>query len=245
MEAVGLVASLAQLINITAKTIKYLNSVKEASKERASLYQEASSLLPLLVRLQTQINEAKQFEPWFDCVRALGVENGPLDQLREALVALTKKLKPKSGVEKAVRAFIWTFDNAYCESILQKIERVKSMAALALQGDTFKLAQAIKADTAGIDIIKKGVAALADDIEAIHLSGDQEKRQEILDWFSPLNFFKTQQDVFARRQEGTGQWLIDLPAFQDWLSGSERILCCPGIRKFPYSLSHLVCSKTR
>ncbi|KAL8691378.1 MAG: hypothetical protein Q9224_004193 [Gallowayella concinna] len=229
MEAVGITASLVQLIAITAKTIKYLNSVKDASKDRASLFHEVSSLLPLLVTLQAQVNEAKQSEPWFDCVRSLGVENGPLDQLGEALVQLTKKLKPKQGVEKAAHAFIWKFDKAYCETILEKIERVKSRTSLALQGDTFKLAQAIKTDTAGIHVVGEHVAAVADGIEAIQLSGDLEKRQEVLAWFSPLNFSKTQQDVFARREDGTGQWFIDSPEFQDWVSGSTCTLCCPGI----------------
>lgn len=58
-----------------------------------------------------------------------------------------------------------------------------------------------------------------------------QQRQEILHWLSPLFFFKTQQDTFARRVEGTGQWLIDLPVFQDWLIGNKRTLCCPGIRR--------------
>ncbi|KAL9629066.1 MAG: hypothetical protein Q9204_005491 [Flavoplaca sp. TL-2023a] len=226
MEIVGLTASVTQLIDITAKAIKYLNSVKEASKERAGLFQEASSLLPLLVNLQARVNAAKPSEPWFNDVGLLGIENGPLDQLRKALVQLTEKLKPKRGVEKAARALIWTLDKAFCDNILHKIERVKSSVSLALQGDTFKLAQAIKADTLSIN---QRVAEVADGVEAIQLSEHLAERQKILMWFSPLNFFKTQQDVFARRQEGTGQWLIESPTFQAWLSGSERILYCPGV----------------
>ncbi|KAL8983073.1 MAG: hypothetical protein Q9205_002581 [Flavoplaca limonia] len=226
MEIVSLTASVTQLIDVTAKAIKYLNCLKEASKERANLFQEASSLLPLLVSLQTQINAAQQSEPWFDYTKLLGIENGPLDQLRQALVQLTEKLKPKRGVEKAARALIWTLDKAFCDNILHKIERVKSSVSLALQGDTFKLAQAIKVDTLGID---QRMAEVADGVEAVQLSEHLAERQKILMWFCPLNFFKTQQDVFARRQEGTGQWLIESSKFQAWLSGSERILCCPGV----------------
>ena len=242
MEIVGLTASVTQLIDITAKTIKYLNSVKEASKERASLFQEASSLLPLLVSLQARVNAAKPSEPWFNDVGLLGIENGPLDQLREALVQLTDKLKPKKGVEKAARAFIWTLDKAFCDNILHKIERVKSSVSLALQGDTFKLARAIKAETLSIN---QRVAEIADGLEATQLSDDLAERQKILVWFSPLNFFKTQQDNFARRQEGTGQWLIKSPTFQAWLSGSERTLFCPGIRKSLYCPCHLLYPRRR
>ncbi|KAL8687291.1 MAG: hypothetical protein Q9224_005195, partial [Gallowayella concinna] len=34
----------------------------------------------------------------------------------------------------------------------------------------------------------------------------------------------TQQDVFARREDGTGQWFIDSPDFQDWVSGSTSVV---------------------
>lgn len=59
----------------------------------------------------------------------------------------------------------------------------------------------------------------------------ESERHKILDWFSPLNFFKTQQDVFKKRQEDTGRWFLDLQHFQDWLTGPTHTLCCVGIRK--------------
>ena len=59
----------------------------------------------------------------------------------------------------------------------------------------------------------------------------ESERRKILDWFSPLNFFKTQQDVFKKRQEDTGLWFIESPQFQDWRTGPTEILCCVGIRK--------------
>ncbi|KAL8921943.1 MAG: hypothetical protein Q9172_003757 [Xanthocarpia lactea] len=229
MEAIGVAASLTQLIEVTVKTVKYLNSVREASKDRAGVLREASALLPLLVNLQTQVSDAKQSETWFCCIGSLAVGNGPLDQLREALAQLTKRLKPKKGIENAARALIWTLDKAYCDELLWKIERVKSRISLALQGDTFRLAQAIKADTASLGTIGERVASIADDVTAVQHSEDVQKRQAILAWFSPLNFFNTQQDLFARREEGTGQWLIDSTEFRKWTSGMDRILCCPGI----------------
>lgn len=231
MEAIGVAASLTQLIEVTVKTVKYLNSVREASKDRSGVLREASALLPLLVNLQTQVSDVKQSETWFCCIGSLAVENGLLDQLREALAQLTKRLKPKKGIENAARALIWTLDKAYCDELLWKIERVKSRISLALQGDTFRLAQAIKADTASLGTIGERVASIADDVAAVQHSEDWQKRQAILAWFSPLNFFNTQHNLFARREGGTGQWLIDSTEFRKWISGTDRILCCPGIRK--------------
>ncbi|KAL8906113.1 MAG: hypothetical protein Q9171_006404 [Xanthocarpia ochracea] len=151
MEAVGLVGSIAALINVTLKTIKYLNSVKEASDDRLKLSAETSSLLPLLISLKNQVDQKSNGEVWFDCVKSLAVENGPIDQLREALVQLTEKLKPKpkNGLKNFTRAIVWPFDKCYCEEILGKVERAKSRISLAVQQDTFSaLGQAIKADTA-------------------------------------------------------------------------------------------------
>ncbi|KAL8721440.1 MAG: hypothetical protein Q9225_001885 [Loekoesia sp. 1 TL-2023] len=212
MEAVGLVASISQLIDITAKTIKYLNSVKDASGERSRLFLEASSLLPLLATLQDQVGRVDKEEARFDSVRSLAAEHGPLDQLRKALEQLGEKLKPKKGVKNATRAFIWTLDKAYCENLLATIERAKSSIGLALQGDTFTLARAIKADTAGIALIDKRTSTIAGGIDTLQAQGDSLQQQKILEWLSPLNFLKTQQDIFARREEGT-----------------DRKLCCPGI----------------
>ena len=58
---------------------------------------------------------------------------------------------------------------------------------------------------------------------------DQETR-DIVDWLSPLNFWSKQNDMFERRCEGTGQWLIDHPEFQEWIEGEIHVLWCPGDR---------------
>ncbi|KAJ5381577.1 uncharacterized protein N7496_004005 [Penicillium cataractarum] len=58
---------------------------------------------------------------------------------------------------------------------------------------------------------------------------DDQKRQELLTWLSPLDYGAQQSDYIARRQPGTGQWLLDSPEFQSWISGSKQTLFCPGI----------------
>ena len=138
MEVVGAAASIAQLITVTAKTIKYLNSVKDASEDRSRLLQDTSSILPLFISLQGKVEAAKnhQILEWFSCVRGLAVENGPLDQLRSALEHLAKRLKPKQGLKGVAHAFVWTLHKDECEALLARIERVKPTIELALQVDT-------------------------------------------------------------------------------------------------------------
>ncbi|KAL9023013.1 MAG: hypothetical protein Q9196_007429 [Gyalolechia fulgens] len=91
------------------------------------------------------------------------------------------------------------------------------------------LGQAIKADTARLPLIGERVSTIAHHADTQQITEDATRKNEILEWFSPLNFFRTQQDTIARREEGTGQWLLDSSEFQRWLSGADPTLCCPGI----------------
>ncbi|KAL8717410.1 MAG: hypothetical protein Q9225_005341 [Loekoesia sp. 1 TL-2023] len=223
MDPVGFSASLATLIALTTKTIRYLSDVKHALNERRSLLQEATSLLQMLIDLQNKVDEPRQPRMWFNDIKVLGTENGPLDQLREALEKLCKKLKTKKGVKNTGNAFTWALDKDSCNEVLRRIERVKSTISLISLGKIGReVVRAIKTETANIDVIKEGVASL-------HIKEDEKQRREILSWFSPLDFFKTQQDNFMRHVEGTGQWLIDSEAFRSWLTGPNHTLCCAGI----------------
>ncbi|KAF2183576.1 hypothetical protein K469DRAFT_690028 [Zopfia rhizophila CBS 207.26] len=61
---------------------------------------------------------------------------------------------------------------------------------------------------------------------------DQERHQQhqtILDWLTPVDYATQQSDFIARRQEGTGQWLLYSAEFQEWLHQSYKTLFCPGI----------------
>jgi DNA replication protein DnaC len=55
------------------------------------------------------------------------------------------------------------------------------------------------------------------------------QRQSILDWINPISYTPQQHDFITRRQEGTGQWLLDSAEFQAWLETDKQTLFCPGI----------------
>ena len=62
MEVAGLVASVAQLVKITMKTVEYLNSVKDAPEDRLKVIREATILLSLLWDLQSQVDANRNEE---------------------------------------------------------------------------------------------------------------------------------------------------------------------------------------
>jgi hypothetical protein len=133
--AVGLAASIVQLIDATTTAVKYLNDVKDAPKDRATLAREGSSLLALFTDLRYRVEEADSTGAWFAGVRSLGVEGGPLDQFKDAMEGLARKLKPEARIKKFSKALCWTLDKNEISNILSKIERLKTLVSLALQKD--------------------------------------------------------------------------------------------------------------
>jgi Cdc6-like AAA superfamily ATPase len=58
---------------------------------------------------------------------------------------------------------------------------------------------------------------------------ERKEHQAILDWLTAIDYAPQQNDFINRRQEGTGQWLLDSTEFQKWLETDKQTLFCPGI----------------
>ncbi|TVY13189.1 hypothetical protein LARI1_G009203 [Lachnellula arida] len=58
---------------------------------------------------------------------------------------------------------------------------------------------------------------------------ENEEHEAILNWLTPINFMSQQNDFIARRQEGTGTWLLDSTGYQSWRETKNKTLFCPGI----------------
>ena len=59
--------------------------------------------------------------------------------------------------------------------------------------------------------------------------GCHEEHQAIVDWLTSIDYASQQSDLISRRQEGTGQWLLDSDKFHGWLNQTQQTLFCPGI----------------
>lgn len=70
-------------------------------------------------------------------------------------------------------------------------------------------------------------------MDLLHERQDNRERYEehgaILDWLTLVDYATQQNDFISRRQEGTGQWLLDSDEFQRWLNQNGQTLFCPGI----------------
>ena len=135
MEVAAFVATVVQLISVTSKVIIYFNDVKDAPKDRAMLAREASGLLALLTDLRYRVEDTTSMDSWFAGLRSLGGEGGPLMEFKGALEHIADKLAPASNVVNVMRVFRWTLEKKEVDTILSKIERLKTLIGLALQKD--------------------------------------------------------------------------------------------------------------
>ncbi|KIM99237.1 hypothetical protein OIDMADRAFT_43209 [Oidiodendron maius Zn] len=227
------IASIITVLQLTGEVIKYLKDIKYAPKECRDCATEASNLYGILINLLYHLNLDQTGGAWFTAVRNLNVENGPLDQYKQALEQLRSTVEIQDGVQKVKQRLLWKFSKEEVASILARMERLKSLVNIALEMDHLKLSLAIKEDTL---IVRNTLPLLQAHVVAIqdtqNLQWDALKLQErhaIIEWLSPTDFPAQQHDIITRRHEGTGQWFLDSPEFKRWLQGSDKTLFCPGI----------------
>jgi hypothetical protein len=135
MDGLSVAASIIAVLQLTGAVIGYLNDVKDASKECQQCAIEASNLQSLLINLLYQLNQGQTGDPWYIAVRALNVENGPLDQYKQALEQLRSRVELQDGIQKLKRRLLWKFSKEEVASILARIERLKSLVNTALEMD--------------------------------------------------------------------------------------------------------------
>jgi hypothetical protein len=135
MEGVSAAASVIAVLKLTGAVIGYLNDVKDAPKECQQCTIEASNIQNLLINLRYRLEQGQAGHPWFTAVRALNIENGPLDQYKQALQQLQSRVEIQEGVQMVKRRLLWKFRKEEVGIIVARMERLKSLVTVALEMD--------------------------------------------------------------------------------------------------------------
>ena len=247
MDPLSLTASIVAVLQMTGKLLSYLNHVRNTTKDQAQLAVEVSNIYGLLTTLRFRVEQSNTHDPWFSAVHELGRENGPLDQVKEALERLMLKLEPCQGMQRLGKQLIWKFEKLEMRDILDKIERIKSLVNIALTDDLFTLSQAMSKDLSvmgkEVSVVSEGVVALHDGqqmisegvsdinvgVNALNTGQQEEERRRIEDWLSPVDFRYRHREILKGAQAGTRQWLFDSKKFRSWVDADRGTLWCPGI----------------
>lgn len=136
MDPLSITASITALLQLIGTIIGYLDSVRDAFEDQMTrkFAMELYALNSLLTVLRNRVKTPSD-DPWFTTIRALGVENGPLDQFKSSLEGLASKLEPAKGAKMIRKILTWHFDKAKVLAILSVIERIKTLVSLALEND--------------------------------------------------------------------------------------------------------------
>jgi hypothetical protein len=135
MDPLSLTASIITILQLTSTFTNYVNNARNTTKEQAQLAVEASSLYTLLTKLRFRVEGARSDDPWFDYVRLLGAENGPLDQFKDVLETMVNKLPSSTKRDQIKSVLLWKFTKKEVENALARMERLKSLINCALTND--------------------------------------------------------------------------------------------------------------
>ncbi|KAK2762720.1 hypothetical protein FQN54_000894 [Arachnomyces sp. PD_36] len=78
-------------------------------------------------------------------------------------------------------------------------------------------------------LTRKSASETKSIVNQLYQRQHDEEQQTILDWLSSVEYGLQQSDLISRRQEGTGQCLLNSNEFQKWLEKRKQTLFCPGI----------------
>jgi hypothetical protein len=96
---------------------------------------EISNLNYLLTGLRFRLEESDPATPWYTAVRDLATKNGPLDQFKGALEELQSGMVECGRMKSLGEALVWKFKKEQVDSILERIERLKTLVQIALNDD--------------------------------------------------------------------------------------------------------------
>ncbi|KAL8809823.1 MAG: hypothetical protein Q9200_003089 [Gallowayella weberi] len=223
MEPLSASASIVALLQLSGTVISYLSDIKGGPKEIQRIRSEICSMPWILSILQTQADEGQQGNPWSSTLRVLNEPNGPLQQLHTVLKLLERKLAPASGMKRTGKMMKWPFEKGEIHSILNTVERQKSLINLARQNDHIALTKAIKDD---VESMQLRVDDLSKGLSELHMST---QHQKIHGWLNAPDPSSNHKNALATRQKDTGDWFIQSRSYVDWLSKSRTLLWLYGI----------------
>lgn len=113
----------------------YISDVRDAPKERSHCEVEISNLSALLRHLRDHVQTGDLSQPWYTAVAELAAPKGKLDQFKQALEALQNKITDGGRLKIVGEALVWKFKKEEIVSILDRIERLKTLVEVALQMD--------------------------------------------------------------------------------------------------------------
>ncbi|KAL8711015.1 MAG: hypothetical protein Q9225_007182, partial [Loekoesia sp. 1 TL-2023] len=151
MEPISLVASFSTIVQLSVQAAQCLKDIRHGPEDRIRLREEIRGTSCLLQMLQDRIEDADSNEESLASIEKLNFPGGPLDQFKNALNKIMKKLAPNDRLRQMSRIFLWPFSKKDVVDLIETIERQKRAFNLAIQNDAIGLSLAIKSQVTALD----------------------------------------------------------------------------------------------
>ena len=243
----GLVGVIGLAIQITQVVVRFGTDWKDAPENIKSFMNELGTLQTVLSVTNTNILLNPDFAAAFQnrpsvLLSQLGPNALPttdtnlmLETCLKGLESLLKELKRSGqghrlGWEKLKTAFKSQGTRESVENLCRQCQTLNNMVSIdtaVLGATTYKEVREAREEQKEVSLlIRSGVD---ESNKRQETQEQQQERRAILDWLTPIDYGTQQSDFIGRRQEGTGQWLLDSAEFQAWLTADGGTLFCPGI----------------
>jgi ankyrin repeat domain-containing protein 50 len=220
MAELGLILSIASLLQLSGKVltncIDYVDKVKNAPSDISKIIDEVSGLEFILKRL-SNLATSDESDDRLASLKALHERpSGPFNACNEILGEIAKRLEKISGSGVLRRRLMWPFEGGKLEELLAGLEKHKSTFMVALTGDSF--VEVVRTSEA----ISK-IGSKIDDLKA------REERAKIAEWLRGADPSTNHNSARKKHEPGTGEWLLNLQAFETWRDCEGGILWLSGI----------------
>ena len=250
MDPLSITLSVTALLKLTKDVVLYVKEAKDAPDERRRFVRETSGLSGMLTTLVDFVNEEDPSNPWLFAVLELVAQGGPFDQFALALQQLKAKIVPASGMRKFGQMLMWKHIKEDIQTLLSKIERLKTLVGVALEMDHMLVcccANLAKYSTNGYRRLSRemnsSLIGLTADITELQVSNkviqhntstilDETsalRKKDLLDRICNVDYLQQHRDAIARHQHDTGDWFLNETIYQTWARSSCATLACPGV----------------
>ena len=135
MASPNITASIAAILKLSNDVLRCLGNAKDASEGRRQCALELIDLYSILYQLDFRQQKGPASHRWLAAVRELTVENGPLDQFKEALEMLHDNLTKGGRLKQVDEALVRKFKKEEFATILGRMQRLTTQFEIALHVD--------------------------------------------------------------------------------------------------------------
>ncbi|KAG4439905.1 hypothetical protein IFR05_004629 [Cadophora sp. M221] len=243
----GIVGVIGLAIQITQLVVQFGIDWKDVPDNVKAFMAELGTLKTVLSETNTNIILNPEFEAAFQnrpslLLSQLGPNAPPttdtnlmLEICRRELETVLKELRKSGqshrlGWERLKAAFRAKDTRDSVENLCRQCQTLNNMVSIdtaVLGATTYKEVREARKEQQEISLVIRG--GVDESNKRQENQEQQHERQAVLDWLTPIDYTAQQCDLIGRRQEGTGEWLLDSAQFQAWSEADTQTLFCPGI----------------